>query len=94
MQKVNKDIHKWYTYRMIIYKVNGKGIGFIGFKGLPDKSGYSEVRYSISSNYRKKGFMTEALLALINWASYFSNCKGVTAKRVLKVNKSYAHNFR
>lgn len=86
MQKVSKDVHEWYTYWLIINKDNGRGIGFIGFKGLPDESGYSEVGYSMSSNYRRKRVMTEALLALTNWASNFPNCKGITAKRVLKTN--------
>ncbi len=86
MQTVNEDIHDWYTYWLIIDKNNQNGIAFIGFKGIPDDSGYSEVGYSISSNYRRKGLMTEALSALINWASNFPNCKGITATRVLKSN--------
>ena len=36
MKKVNEDVHEWYTYWLIIDKDNEKGIGFIGFKGLPD----------------------------------------------------------
>jgi len=30
--------------------------------------------------------MSEALYSLINWASNFDNCNGITAKRVLKAN--------
>ncbi|MCY6370701.1 GNAT family N-acetyltransferase [Clostridium ganghwense] len=86
MQKLNKDIHEWYTYWLIIDKNNQNGIGFIGFKGIPDESGYSEVGYSIAPNYRGKGLMTEALSVLVNWASNFPNCKGITAMRVLKTN--------
>lgn len=86
MQEVNEDVHEWYTYWLIINKDNRKGVGFIGFKGTPDELGYSEVGYSISSNYRRKGFMTEALLALMKWASNFPNCKGIIAKKVLKTN--------
>jgi RimJ/RimL family protein N-acetyltransferase len=86
MQNVDKEIYAWYTYWLIIDKDNQKGVGFIGFKGIPDESGYSEVGYSISPNYRRKGLMSEALSSLINWASNFQNCKGITAKRVLKVN--------
>jgi len=85
MQNLNEDFHEWYTYWLIINKEELKGVGFIGFKGLPDANGYSEVGYSISSNYRKKGFMTEALETLINWAYGFQYSKGITAK-VLKTN--------
>ncbi len=86
MKKVDEEIHEWYTYWLIINKDNHEGVGFIGFKGVPDESGYSEVGYSISSNYRRKGLMSEALSLLISWASNFENCKGITAERVLKGN--------
>ena len=85
MQSSNEDIHEWYTYWLIINKEIQKGIGFIGFKGVPDVNGYSEVGYSISPNYSKKGFMTEALETLINWACITQGAKGITAK-VLKTN--------
>ena len=80
MKKVSEDVQEWYTYWLIIDKDNGKGIGFIGFKGLPDENGYSEVGYSISPNYRKKRFMTEALETLVKWAYGFQNSKGIVAK--------------
>lgn len=86
MDRVSEDIHNWYTYWLIIDKYSGKGIGFIGFKGMPNEKGYVEVGYSISPNYRRKGFMTEALSLLINWASKSPICKGITAKKVLKTN--------
>lgn len=84
MQNINKDVYEWYTYWLIINKENQKGIGFIGFKGAPDVTGYSEVGYGISPHYRRKGFMTEALEASINWGR-LHGAKGITAK-VLKTN--------
>lgn len=86
MQNVSEIVHEWFTYWLIISKDNYKGIGFIGFKGIPNEEGYTEVGYSISSNYREKGLMTEALTLLINWASKFPFCKGITADNVLKTN--------
>lgn len=86
MKKVSEDVHNWYTYWLIINKDNGEGIGFIGFKGIPDKNGYTEVGYSISSNCRRKGFMTEALSLLMDWAFKYPFCKGITANKVLKTN--------
>ncbi|MBL4937764.1 GNAT family N-acetyltransferase [Clostridium sp. YIM B02515] len=85
MKNISEDIHEWYTYWLIIDKDNEKGIGFIGFKGLPDENGYSEVGYSISPNYRKQRLMTEALEILVKWAYGFQCCKGISAK-VLKTN--------
>lgn len=86
MKNVDEETHEWYTYWLIIDKNNQKGIGFIGFKGVPDENGYSEVGYSISFTYRKRGLMSEALSLLIKWAANFDNCRGITAKRVLKTN--------
>ena len=85
MQKVNEDIHEWYTYWLIVNKEKQKGIGFIGFKGLPDKKGFVEVGYSISPDYRKRRLMTEALETFMKWAHGFHDCSGITAK-VLKTN--------
>lgn len=85
MQKISRDVDEWYTYWLIIDRDLGKGIGFIGFKGFPDNNGYTEVGYSISANYRKKGLMTEALSLLVSWASMCPSCSGITAK-VLQTN--------
>ncbi|WML33589.1 GNAT family N-acetyltransferase [Clostridium sp. OS1-26] len=86
MQKVNDDVHEWYTYWLIIDKDKEKGVGFVGFKGIPNETGYSEVGYNISPNYRRKGLMTEALSTLTKWASNNPGCNGITATRVLKTN--------
>jgi RimJ/RimL family protein N-acetyltransferase len=85
MKNINKDIHEWYTYWLIIDKNKQYGIGFIGFKGILYESAYSEVGYSISPNYRGRRLMTEALSLLINWASKFPKCNGIKA-RVSKSN--------
>lgn len=85
MKSINVDIHEWYTYWIIINKNNQAGIGFIGFKGFLNESGYLEVGYSISPNYRKRKLMTEALETLLKWAYGFKECKGIIAI-VLKTN--------
>jgi diamine N-acetyltransferase len=85
MKMAGEEIYEWYTYWLIIDKITKTGIGFIGFKGAPDENGYSEVGYEISSNYRRKGLMTEALSILVKWAVDDLSCKGITAK-VLKTN--------
>lgn len=43
-------------------------IGDIGFKGLPDDSGAVEVGYFINGEYREKGYASEALKAICEWA--------------------------
>ncbi len=56
----------------------GETIGDIGFKGKPDSDGAVEVGYGISSTAQNKGYATEAVKALINWA--FSTNKVTTIK--------------
>lgn len=85
MKNINEEVHEWYTYWLIINKSNEKGIGFIGFKGLPDENGYLEIGYSISHNYRRQRIMTEALKTLVRWAAGFQDCREIIA-RVLKTN--------
>lgn len=85
IQNMDEKVYLWYTYWLIIDSNNGKGVGFIGFKRFPDENGYTEVGYSISPNYRRKRFMTEAMKTLLNWAYEFEECSGITAK-TLKTN--------
>ncbi|MCO7126493.1 GNAT family N-acetyltransferase [Sporolactobacillus shoreicorticis] len=85
MKRISEKLHPWYTYWAIIDKTVDKGIGFVGFKGFPNKKGYSEIGYGMSLNFRKRGLMTEAVNTLAEWARLNPNCKGVTA-RVLKTN--------
>ena len=86
MSKLSVSVHLWYTYWLIVKADEETGIGFVGFKGTPDDLGFAEVGYSLSPNYRRQGFMKEALGALIDWARQHPSCRGVTATRVLKDN--------
>lgn len=61
----NKDY--WGCDWLISLK-DGTPIGGIGFKGLPDKDGKIEVGYGIDLEYRKNGYATEAVKAMINWS--------------------------
>lgn len=85
MRSTETALHDWFTYWLIVDKATGQGIGFIGFKGI-EETGYVEVGYGISPNYRRQGLMSEALQMLIGWAQQHPGIKGVTAKHVLKTN--------
>ncbi|QOR66230.1 GNAT family N-acetyltransferase [Cytobacillus suaedae] len=64
----------WFVQRLD----TGETIGDIGFKGKPDPDGVVEVGYGIALNAHNKGYATEAVKALINWA--FSTNKVTTIK--------------
>lgn len=50
---------------MIIIKDNKTVIGTIYYKNMPDDEGVSEIGYGMNSNYEGKGYMTEALQAML-----------------------------
>jgi len=46
----------------------GESIGGIGFKGPPDSDGRVEIGYGIFEAYRRCGYASEAVGAMLNWA--------------------------
>ena len=44
-------------------------VGDIGFHGPPDAEGMVEIGYSVAEPWRRRGFATEAALALSAWAA-------------------------
>ncbi len=58
----------WYTNWEIILTSKSCSIGGIGFSGLPDDRGSTEIGYAIDQKYRGHGYATEALDALLQWA--------------------------
>lgn len=53
---------------LVIDQENNMIIGDAGFKGVPDKKGIVEIGYEIGLSSRKKGYATEAVNGLIEWA--------------------------
>jgi [ribosomal protein S5]-alanine N-acetyltransferase len=58
----------WYTSWEIIHKDSSCSVGGIGFAGLPDDEGATEIGYALDEKFRGKGIATEAVQALSNWA--------------------------
>lgn len=85
----------FYTMWIIIEKKEKAIIGGICFHGQPDINGEVEIGYGIDSDYRNKGYMTEAISGFINWTKTrgeIKNIKAITDKtnlssiQVLKKN--------
>lgn len=74
--------HPWQTYWLIIIAENNFGAGLAGFKGYPDGNGSSEIGYGIDPAYQNKGYMSEAVRALVDWAFQHPLCNRVTATTV------------
>jgi ribosomal-protein-alanine N-acetyltransferase len=83
MQAADVADHLWYTYWLIVIRADNAGAGFIGFKGYPDDDGRTEIGYGIHPACQNKGYMTEAIRALVDWAFSHPTCRGITATTVI-----------
>lgn len=82
MQKADVSQHDWFTYWLVVPRDGNVGAGVLGFKGFPDENGSTEIGYGIDPAYQGKGYMSEAIRALVNWALTHPFCKVITASEV------------
>lgn len=76
------DQDKDYLYNTlwtIISKADNKMVGDICFVGEPDPNGEIEIGYGIYEEARNKGFMTEAVGGIIEWAKKQPKVKSIFA---------------
>lgn len=59
---------QWFTNWQIILKEEKLAIGGIGFAGLPDEEGKTMAGYGLDIRYHGKGYASEALGAICQWA--------------------------
>ncbi len=82
MKKLSIAEHLWQTYWLIIVRDKDIGAGLLGFKSPPNERKQAEIGYGIAASYQNKGYMMEAVEALINWAFENPLCEGITATTV------------
>lgn len=83
MEELPAEEHLWQTYWLIIIREKKIGAGLAGFKSRPNDAGLTEIGYGISPSFQKKGYMTEAVQVLVDWAFENPHCQGVTASTVI-----------
>lgn len=69
----------WYTAWEIFLREDNTSIGDLGLKG-PQKNGAVEIGYGLSEPYWGKGYATEAVRVLIDWAFSQENVYFVEAE--------------
>ena len=82
MAGVSVEMHFWCTYWLIVLEEEVgqmRGIGMVGFKGVPNELGEVEIGYGLDSAYHNYGYGTEAVRALANWGLSRPNCKAILA---------------
>ena len=71
------DQYRFFGYGLWGVFLRGEHIGLAMLKNGPD-SGVCEIGYAILEEYRRKGFMTEAMLAVLEYARTCGFTKAVT----------------
>ncbi|RZL53194.1 MAG: N-acetyltransferase [Pedobacter sp.] len=87
------DSNKNYLYNTlwsIISKTDEQLIGDLCFVGEPDANGEIEIGYGTYEAFRGKGFMTEAVARIIEWAKQQEGVKIITASTAVDNVASYA----
>ncbi|RDC57226.1 N-acetyltransferase [Pedobacter chinensis] len=74
----DKD-YRYHTLWTIISKPDHKMVGDICFVGEPDPEGEIEIGYGTYEEFRGKGFMTEAIGRIIEWARAQPKVKSIFA---------------
>lgn len=65
---------------IVVRKFDDRVIGDIGFKGKPDENKVVEIGYGFLKDYWNKGYATEAMEALIQWALNTSKVEKIKAE--------------
>ena len=68
--RVDPSIRVWLGRAMVLAEEDGtkRVVGSIGFHGQPDAEGRLEVGYSVDPPYRRRGYASESVKALFDWA--------------------------
>lgn len=68
------------TFWTIIDTTSNCMVGDLCFKGNPNEFGEVEIGYGTHAEYQKKGFMTEAVGAIVHWALNHENVNCIWAE--------------
>lgn len=76
------DISKNYLYSTlwtVISKADNKMVGDLCFVGEPNSNGEVEIGYGTYDEFQRRGFMTEAVGGMIEWAKQQPDAKAIIA---------------
>ena len=70
LEQMQRDpsVQRWLARAMVLRHPDSRMVGTIGFHDAPDERGGVEVGYSVQPEYRRRGYATEAVGALLEWA--------------------------
>ena len=69
--------YRWHTNWEVVHTKKNRSIGGASFLGEPNKKGEVILGYIIDKDFRNKGYMTEAVSAISDWALQHGGAKRV-----------------
>jgi len=61
------DVAPW-LLRAMVRREDRRMVGYINFHGAPNDKGQAELGYTVFESERRRGYATEAALAMMGWA--------------------------
>ncbi len=75
--------YRFYTMWILIEKYQKAIIGGICFHGEPNSTGEAEIGYGTDPEYQSKGYMTETISGIIDWAKENGRIETLIAETAL-----------
>lgn len=86
------DVNKNYLFSTlwtIISKTDNKMVGDLCIMGEPNSDGEIEIGYGTYDEFQRKGFMTEAVKCILQWAETIPKVNSVCASTLKSNNASF-----
>src|SRR5262249_53455671 len=83
-----KEPDPWLFGFAIIHKIDNVLMGMCGFPGPPNSHGVAEIAYGIALDYQRRGYATEAAMALVEFVSSDPRVKTICAHTLTEKNAS------
>lgn len=80
MRKAPDDHFLFFTFWLVIERNTRLVVAEMGFKGVPNPAGVVEIGYGTVENARNRGYMTEAVAAMLQWSSKRQDISTVLAE--------------
>lgn len=64
----NESDYLWLGFWFLVRKSERTVVGAAGFKNVPNDRGEVEIGYGLGKDFRHRGYMTETVHVLCNWA--------------------------
>jgi len=80
IKKAGAENYLFFTFWIVVEKQTRTIVAELGFKGEPNEKGEIEIGYGTMPAQRGKGFMTEAVGGMIDWAKNQPGIKYILAE--------------